>query len=107
MNRTARMAQLRETIARRALATTGTPASTRILQIVRTGSVLTVATHQPDQRTPYCVDSYRLPAPDDSDLGFEGDAPLRWTLVEERGGAGADELPGMVAQAVTYAHRIA
>ncbi len=105
----ARIRVLRENIARRALNTIGTPANARILDIRRTGTVLTIATKQPGQYYPYAVDSFRFPTPDLDDPHYidEADAPKRWTLLEQIGGCGADEVDQMVADAAAYARSIA
>ncbi|MFE6354357.1 hypothetical protein ACFVOO_16165 [Streptomyces rochei] len=103
--RTDRIRVLRESIARRALNTIGTPADAEVLAIVRTGDVLHVATTQPDEHLPYAVDSFRFPTPDldDPDYLDEADAPKRWTLVYQHGGAGPDEIGRMLAGATAYA----
>ncbi|MFC7983816.1 hypothetical protein [Streptomyces sp. NPDC057336] len=105
MTRTARIAALRESIARRALTANSTPADARILDIVRTATVFTVVTDQPDQTSRYGVDSFRIPTPDTTDPDHDAaTAPKRWTLIGEHSGAGLDEIPGMLARAVAYAH---
>lgn len=105
--RTQRIQTLRETIARRALNTIGTPAHAEILDIRRTGDVLTIATHQPDAYLPYGVDTFRFPTPDNTDPEYDDDtAPLRWTLVDQYGGVGADEVDRMVADATAYARTL-
>ncbi|MFJ3923027.1 hypothetical protein [Streptomyces sp. NPDC090022] len=107
MNTTTRLTTLRQQIARRALATIRTPHDAQILDVVRTGPVITVATHQDGDRLPYCVDSFRLLTPAEKDP--EDWAPHRphdFTLVDQYGGAGADEVPGMLAKAVAFARAI-
>lgn len=95
--RPARIAELRESIARRALALIGTQADARILQIVRTGPVLTVATEQPDRYFPYCVDVFRLPTADETDLDQTDPRGLcEWILTDQHGGFGADEIERML-----------
>jgi hypothetical protein len=102
-----RIRVLRQNIARRALDTIGTPADAQILGIRRTGDVLIIASVQPGQHFPYAVDSFRLPAPDTTDPEYdEGDAPLRWALVEQIGGVGSDEVDRMVADATAYARTL-
>lgn len=106
--RTARIRVLRQNIARRALDTIGTPADAEILDIRRTGDVLTIASVQPGQHFPYAVDSFRFPTPDLDDPHYidEADAPKRWTLVEQYGGVGSDEVDQMVADATAYARTL-
>lgn len=102
-DRPARIEQLRESIARRALARIGTP-DARILQIVRTGPILTVATEQPGAYFPYCVDSFRLPVPDETDPDQDEPRGLcDWVIADQYGGFGADDVDGMMADALTYA----
>lgn len=104
MNATARAAHLRQQIARRALDTIRTPEDASILSVMRTGTVITIATHQADACQPYCVDSFRLLAPTERDPeDWAPHQPNDWTLIDQYGGAGADELPGMLARAVTFA----
>lgn len=107
MTRAARIADLRERIARRALATINTPADAHILAVVRTGTVITVATHQPGERLPYWVDSYRLLTPADraqeADWGWES---LGWFLTDQYGADSTDEIPGLIAEAIAYANRV-
>ncbi|MEZ3180783.1 hypothetical protein KYY02_19445 [Streptomyces pimonensis] len=103
-----RIAQLRESIARRALDANSTPTDARILNVVRTGTVFTVVTEQPGQTFRYGVDSFRIPTPDNTDPDHEEvTAPKLWTVVDEDCGAGLDEVPGMLARATAYARSIA
>ncbi|MGP3737979.1 hypothetical protein ACTWJ9_33250 (plasmid) [Streptomyces sp. GDS52] len=105
MTTTARIAQLRESIARRALTAAGTPADARILDVQRVGTVFIVATEEPTNRwAPYAVETFRVPAADDTDRDYEpGEAPKIWCALAGWLGAGADEVPGMLAKAAAYA----
>ncbi|MFF0736853.1 hypothetical protein ACFYVK_35230 [Streptomyces chartreusis] len=103
-SRADRVNVLRESIARRALASIGTPTDARILRIVFSGPVLTVATEQPGQYFPFGVDTFRLPTADETDL--EQDEPLglsEWVLADQYGGFGEDEVEQMMADAASYA----
>lgn len=105
--RTDRIAALKERIARRALATINTPANARILAVVRTGTVIIIATHTPDERIPYCVDSYRLLSPaeraQEADWGWESSG---WFLTEQHGGDTLDEVDALLDQAIAYANSV-
>ena len=104
MTHTARIRQLLESIARRALDRIGTAPDVRILQVVRTGPVITVATEQPGEYFAYGVDSFRLPTPDETDLDqVDPIDPSHWLLADQYGGHGLDEVDDMMAKAVTYA----
>lgn len=107
MTTAAHIADLHERIARRALATINTSADATILAVVRTGTVITVATHQPDAWLPYCVDSYRLLTPEEraqeADWGFP---PRTWNLTAQYGAYGPDEIPGLIAEATAYARHL-
>lgn len=104
MRRAARIQQLQESIARRALARIGTSADVRILQIVRTGPVITVATEQPGEYFAYGVDSFRLPTPAETDPEQTDPIdPTHWLLADQYGGHGADEVDRMMSSAVAYA----
>lgn len=108
MNAAARTANLRQQIARRALDTIRTPESAHILNVVRTGTVVTIATYQADAHHPYCVDSFRLLAPTEKDLeDWAPHQPNDWTLIDQYGGAGADEVPGMLTNAIAFARTVA
>ncbi|GAA2192768.1 hypothetical protein [Streptomyces bangladeshensis] len=106
--RRARIRQLRESIARRALGVVRASVDARILQIVRLGSVLIVATEEPSSRwSRFAVDTFRLPTADDTDPDFdEGRAPKRWVPLAGWGGDGVDEVPGMLAKATAYAAEV-
>lgn len=105
METAARIADLRERIARRALATINTPADARILAVIRTGTVITVATHQPSGSFPYCVDSFRLlTTPERED--WEPHEFTGWTLTDQLGGYDADEIGRMFAAALDYAQHV-
>lgn len=103
-DRRARIAGLRESIARRALASIGVTASSSILRIERTGAVLTVATKQDDAFCPYAVDSFRLPIarPADPEFG-DDDSPRQFTLVDQHGGFGPGDVDGMMGDALSFA----
>ncbi|MEV8548347.1 hypothetical protein AB0L04_00630 [Streptomyces glaucescens] len=104
VSRPARIRELHESIARRALAGIGTSAEARILRVVRTGTVLTVATEQPGQYFPIGVDTFRLPTADEVDL--DQDEPRgasEWVLADQYGGFGEDEVEQMMADALAYA----
>lgn len=104
MNSTARIANLRQRIARRGLATIRTPKSARILDVVRAGTVIIVVTYQDDARHPYCVDSFRLLTPAEKDPeDWAPHTPNEFTLIDQYGGVDADEVPGMLAHAIDYA----
>jgi hypothetical protein len=102
----ARIADLHERIARRALATIRTPEDARILRVVRTGTVLIVATHTPGEQITYCVDSYRLLSPaeraQEAEWGWES---AGWALTEQHGGYTADDVDDMLTNAINYARR--
>ncbi|MFE9844697.1 hypothetical protein [Streptomyces goshikiensis] len=106
MNVTSRIATLRQRIALRALAGIHTPSDAHILNVTRVGSVVIVATYQKSERIPYCVDSFRLLTPAEKDP--EEWAPFQpsdFTLIDQYGGVGADEVQGMVDRAVAFAGR--
>lgn len=104
MNATGRIASLRQQIARRALATIRTPKDARILDVVRVGTVVIVATYQERDRYPYCVDSFQLLTPAEKDPeDWAPYQPKDFTLIDQYCGSGDDELPGMLANAVTFA----
>ncbi|MER5843198.1 hypothetical protein ABT099_23460 [Streptomyces prasinus] len=105
MARTARIAQLRESIARRALAATGAPADARIIDVQRAGTVFVVATEDPASRwARYAVETFRIPTADDTDRDYEpGEAPKIWCALAGWVGDGMAEVPGMFAKAVAYA----
>ncbi|MFC8423970.1 hypothetical protein ACFUN7_24345 [Streptomyces sp. NPDC057236] len=106
--RTDRIAVLRESIARRALARIGTPADARILQIVRTGPVLTIATVQPEVYLPVGVDVFRLPSTDETDPDQDDPRGLcEWVLADQYGGVGEDELDRMMTDALAHAAELA
>lgn len=96
--------RLLERIARRAGTANRTPANARIIDVVRVGLTVIVATEQPGQDMPYCVDSYRLlTAPERDPEEWWPYQPAAWTLTGEWGGAGRDEIPGMLARATRLA----
>lgn len=102
--RAARMVQLRESIARRALAGIGTPVDARIVRVVRTGTVLTVATEQPDGYFRYAVDSFRLPTPAETDVDqVDPCAPGQWILADQLGDHVEGHVDRMIAEATAYA----
>ncbi|WP_030188292.1 hypothetical protein [Streptomyces violaceorubidus] len=101
---TIRIAQLRESIARRALASTGVT-NARITSVQRIGTVFVVATETPGDRwAPHAVETFRIPTPDDTDRNYElGKAPKIWCPLAGWIGASTDEVPGLLAKAVDYA----
>ncbi|MGV9352321.1 hypothetical protein [Streptomyces misionensis] len=102
--RRTRINELTESVARRALAVINTPADARILKVVRTGTIVTVATEQPGAYSPYCVDSFRLLAPAEKDPEvWDADEIRDWTLTDQHWGDGPDEVPSMLAKAVSHA----
>lgn len=102
---TARITHLREQIARRALATI--PTNIRILHVTRTRTVITIAYHEPGSPQPYGVDSFRALSPAEKNVeDWAPYEPRDWYLVDENGGVSADEVPGMLARAVTYARTL-
>lgn len=104
MNSATRVAHLRQQIARRALAVIRTPQDARILDVVRVGTVVIVATYQDGDRYPHCVDSFRLLTPAEKDP--EDWAPYQpndWTLIDQYWGDAKDELPRMLNQAAAFA----
>lgn len=106
MNATGRIAHLRQQIALRALATIRTPKDARILDVVRVGTVVIVATHQEGAHYPYCVDSFRLLTPAEKDPeDWTPYQPHDFTLIDQYGDVGADELPRMLTQAIAFARR--
>jgi hypothetical protein len=104
MNAIARATHLRQRIARRALATIRTPKDAHILDVVRVGTVVIVATYQERDRYPYCVDSFRLLTPAEKDPeDWAPYQPKDFTLIDQYCGSGDDELPRLLAQAIAYA----
>lgn len=105
MRTTARITQLRESIARRALASAGAPTTTRILDVQRIGTVFVVATEDPANRwARYTVETFRNPTADDTDRDYEpGQGPKIWCPLAGWTGDGADEVPGLIAKAAAYA----
>lgn len=105
MNRTARIAKLRESIARSALASLAPaiPADFRILDVRRVRDVFIVATENPaDRWASHHVETFRIPAADDTDPRYgEGQAPKIWTLLAGWSGD-ADEIPGLMDEAAAY-----
>lgn len=108
MTRTARIAHLRESIARRALTAAGAPADARITSVQRVGTVFVVATETSGSRwAPYAVETFRIPTPDDTDRNYEpGTAPKIWCPLAGWIGDGPDEVPGLLARAVAYARTL-
>ncbi|GGQ83748.1 hypothetical protein [Streptomyces flaveolus] len=103
--RAARIAQLRESIARRALTAAGVPDDARILNVRRVGTVFVVATEEPTNRwATYYVETFRIPTPDDTDRDYEpGEAPKIWCPLAGWSGDSPDEVPAMLAKATAYA----
>ncbi|MFJ9420709.1 hypothetical protein [Streptomyces sp. NPDC101249] len=111
MNRTARITQLRKSIARRALAATipGIPADTHILDVHRDRDVFIVATENPNNRwAPYAVETFRIPTADDTDQNFEiGKAPKIWVPLAGWSANSAAEIPDLMGEAITSAREYA
>ncbi|MGY1439517.1 hypothetical protein [Streptomyces reniochalinae] len=109
MTRTARIAQLRESIARHILDTIGVPADARILHVYRVGQIFIVASEEPSNRwAAYSVGTFRIPTADTTDpLYEEGQAPKLWGVLAGWAGDGADEVDGMLAAATAYARSVA
>lgn len=107
MNRTARIAQLRESIARNALNAASIPATARILDVRRVRDIFIVATENPGNRwAGHCVETFRIPTSDDTDPGYgEGRAPKIWCPLAGWMAYGADEIPSLMDEAVTYVDR--
>lgn len=87
-----RMQVLRASIARRALAFIGVPDDAAILDVVRTGALITVITRHPERYWEFGVDVLRLATPDETDPELASWARLEsgaWVLVAQ---AGADTL---------------
>ncbi|MET9012317.1 hypothetical protein ABZX74_15565 [Streptomyces olivaceoviridis] len=105
--RAARIAQLRKNIARRALDVVKAPADTRIIDARLIGTVLVVATEQSGNRwASVLVETFRLPAADDTDLRYDEAEPPRWIPLAGWSGHSADEVPSMLAEATAYAQSI-
>lgn len=109
MNRTARIAQLRESIARNALAATlpGISDDTRILDVRRVRDIFIVATEEPSSRqASHYVETFRIPTADDTDQIFEpGKAPKIWVPLSGWCGDSADEIPGLIDEAIASVQR--
>ncbi|MFE4671082.1 hypothetical protein [Streptomyces sp. NPDC056723] len=98
-----RTEQLRQSIARRALALIGTSEDARILRVVLSGSILTVASEQLDEHLPYCIDSFRLPNEDETHPEQPDPRGLTdWVLVDQDGDFDAHTVDAMVAKSRTY-----
>lgn len=106
MDRTARITQLRESIARRALTAAGIPTRARILDVHRIRDVFVVAVEDTaDRWAPYSVETFRIPAPDDTDTNYEpGQAPKIWCPLAGWIGDSIDEVPALLAKARHYVH---
>ncbi|MCX5537827.1 hypothetical protein OG785_45555 [Streptomyces sp. NBC_00006] len=106
MNRTARIAQLRESIARSALAATlpGVPDGVRILDVHRVRDVFIVATENPaDRWASHYVETFRIPTADNTDPYYgEGQAPKAWVPLASWKGYAIDEIPDLIEQAIHY-----
>lgn len=92
----------------RALAVLGAPADVEILDATWVRGALIVATRQPSSSAfEFAVDSFRLPSADELDPDQdEPRAPGEWILVDQYGAHGADEIPGIVADATAYLHTL-
>ena len=108
MNRTARITQLLESIARKALGSLrpGIPADVRIVDVRRVRDVFIVATDNPSDRwARYYVETFRIPTPDNTDPAYdEGNARMVWSPLAGWGSDSSDDLVDMVAKATAYAH---
>ncbi|MFJ6066567.1 hypothetical protein ACIQHU_26425 [Streptomyces tendae] len=104
MTHAARIAHLRESIGRRALAAAGVT-NAHITSVERIGTIFIVATEDPaDRWAPYAVETFRIPTPDDTDRNYEpGEAPKIWCPLAGWVGDSLDEMPGMVDKATAYA----
>jgi len=86
----------------KALAIVGTP-DAEILDATWVRGALIVASHQPDAHIPYCIDAFRLPAPDETGPEQEDPrAPGEWVLLYQYGDWMPDSVPEMTADATTY-----
>jgi len=108
-DRRARIAGLRESIARRALTAAGVAADVRILDVQRAGSVFIVATEALSSRwARYSVEAFRIPVSDDTDRNFEpGLAPKIWCPLAGWNGNDQGEVPALLAKAAAYAVAVA
>jgi hypothetical protein len=78
-------------------------AGAEILDATWVRGALVVVSHQPDAYFPYCVDSFRLPTPDETDPDQVDPRALdEWVLVYQYGDHSADAVPGMAADATAY-----
>ena len=94
--------------ASKAIAIIGAPADAEILDAAWVRGALVVTYRQPTSIAfEFAVDSFRLPTPDELDVDQdEPRAAGEWILVDQYGGHGRDEVPGMVADATTYLHSL-
>ncbi|MET8694721.1 hypothetical protein ABZV65_19510 [Streptomyces bauhiniae] len=108
MNATARITQLRESIARSALNTIGIPTSAHILNITRIGEIFIIATNDPTNRwATYGIDTFRIPTPDDTDPDYDDDkAPKHWVPLAGWNADTPDEVNTALAKASAYAHTV-
>ncbi|MEV7154897.1 hypothetical protein AB0N77_09760 [Streptomyces misionensis] len=101
--RTARITQLRESIARRALTDIGAPATTRILDTRHTGNVIIVASEDPTNRwSRYYIETFRAPNANDIDPR-RGDTPKHLIPIAGWSTDSADDIDGLLAKAIAYA----
>lgn len=107
MARTARIAQLRKSIARNALTAIGIPADAHILDVRRVRDIFIIATENPSDRwASHYVETFRIPTPDDTDPGYgEGRARKIWMPLAGWTGHAADEVPQLMDEAATYVSR--
>ncbi|KOU17040.1 hypothetical protein [Streptomyces sp. WM6349] len=92
-----RIAALLESIARRAVIRHHASPDVRILQVTLSGGTLVVATD--DNRYGIGVDVFRLPSSFDTDPDQVDPVALcAWQSVAEFGGAGLDEVDGLMAE---------
>ncbi|MFJ9633786.1 hypothetical protein ACIRU8_39440 [Streptomyces sp. NPDC101175] len=107
MTRTARITQLRHSIARRALTAAGIPADARILDVYRVRDAFIVATENPaDRWASYYVETFRIPTPDDTNRDYEpGQAPKIWIPLAGWSSNSSTDIPGLMGEAIGYVNR--
>lgn len=106
VTRTARIAVLRESIARRALASTlpGCPADVRVLDVRRVADTFIITTENPhDPQARFYVEVFRIPTADNTTYYEPGQAPLLWTPLAGWSTDNAAEIPGLINEATNYA----
>lgn len=90
--------------ANKAIAGIGAPPDVEILDAAWVRGALVVTTRQPTSVAfEFAVDSFRLPTANETDPDqTEPHTPGEWILVDQYGGHGEDDVPGMVADATAY-----